>query len=249
MNTLSLDEIHAHALDDYPSEACGLLVASDHGDVYVRCRNRSRTPSEHFDMDPEDYAAAEDTGEVLAVIHSHPDATAEPSEADRVLCEASGLPWLIVSVMRDGDEPPSVRGSATLEPCGYEAPLEGRTFFHGVLDCWALVRDWYARELGVTLPNPERVDEWWNDGKSDMYSDAAMKGAGFVAVSEKELQRGDLILMQIRSRNVVPNHVGIYVGDGLMLHHLYNRLSKRDVYGGYWRENTRSFWRWNHAAP
>lgn len=45
--------------------------------------------------------------------------------------------------------------------------------------------------------------------------------------------------MQVRSKNGVPNHAAVYLGDGLMLHHMYGRLSSRDVYGGYWREVTR----------
>jgi len=45
--------------------------------------------------------------------------------------------------------------------------------------------------------------------------------------------------MQVQSKNGVPNHAGVYLGDGIMLHHLYGRLSSRDVYGGYWREVTR----------
>lgn len=43
----------------------------------------------------------------------------------------------------------------------------------------------------------------------------------------------------MRSKNGVPNHAAVYLGDGLMLHHMYGRLSSRDVYGGYWREVTR----------
>ncbi|WP_043946902.1 Mov34/MPN/PAD-1 family protein, partial [Ralstonia solanacearum] len=48
-------------------------------------------------------------GEVLAVVHSHPNASAEPSEADHVACEASGLPWHIIAWPAD-----DVR---TIEPC------------------------------------------------------------------------------------------------------------------------------------
>jgi cell wall-associated NlpC family hydrolase len=105
------------------------------------------------------------------------------------------------------------------------------------------VRDYYSRERGVSLPNPRRIDGWWNDGASSLYSEAAMKEAGFVPVDERDLMAGDLILMQVRSRNMVPNHAGVYLGDGQFMHHLYDRLSSRDVYGGYWRETTRGFWR------
>jgi len=41
----------------------------------------------------------------VALVHSHPDAPARASEADKVECEASGVPWLIVSVRKDGGDP------------------------------------------------------------------------------------------------------------------------------------------------
>jgi cell wall-associated NlpC family hydrolase len=69
--------------------------------------------------------------------------------------------------------------------------------------------------------------------------------AGFVGIKDGEQPEvGDIILMQIRSNNGVPNHAGIYIGDGLMLHHLYGRLSSRDVYGGYFQEVTRKILRY-----
>ncbi|MBI0320618.1 C40 family peptidase [Streptomyces javensis] len=37
----------------------------------------------------------------------------------------------------------------------------------------------------------------------------------------------------------MPNHAGIYLGDGQMLHHLYGRLSEAAPYGGMWSERTR----------
>jgi cell wall-associated NlpC family hydrolase len=112
-----------------------------------------------------------------------------------------------------------------------------------MLDCWGLCRDWYARERGVDLPDPARRDGWWDDGSTDLYGDDPMKAAGFEKIDLASIAAGDLILMQIRSRNLVPNHAAIYLGDGLILHHLHGRLSSRDVYGGYWQETTRSVWR------
>ncbi|MFH4263641.1 phage tail protein, partial [Acinetobacter baumannii] len=49
------------------------------------------------------------------------------------------------------------------EPCGYRAPLVGRNYFHGWQDCYALIRDFYSRELGVELMDFERKDAWWED--------------------------------------------------------------------------------------
>lgn len=235
----TLEAIEAHATAEYPREACGLIVVVKGRERYWPCRNLAAKPGEHFRLDPDDYAAAEDAGAVTTIVHSHPDEAAAPSEADRVQCEAHGLPWLIVAVHGG-----KVAGSAQIEPCGYQAPLVGRRWSHGILDCWALCRDWYARERGIELPDPPRADDWWNDGHSDLYAEPALEAVGFRTVGRSgdlhmaEWRAGDLILMQIRSRNLVPNHAGIYLGDGQMLHHLHGRLSSRDVFGGYWLETT-----------
>ena len=130
-----------------------------------------------------------------------------------------------------------------IEPEGYEAPLVGREFSHGVLDCYSLCRDWYFRERGVMLPDFERHDKWWDDGHSDLYTEHFAE-AGFVEIDRKAIQPGDAVLMQVQSKNLVPNHAAIYIGDGLILHHLYGRLSSRDVYGGYWQQATRAVLRY-----
>ena len=116
---------------------------------YVPCTNAA-AGTDHFVLPAEEYAAAEDQGEIVAVVHSHPDVPADPSQADLVACEASGLPWYIVRVdLVDGA---ALAGQlVSIEPTGYQAPLVGRQFAHGVLDCYQLIVDWYARECGVTL--------------------------------------------------------------------------------------------------
>lgn len=147
------------------------------------------------------------------------------------------MPWVIVSVLK-GDEGPYVGDVSQIHPEGYEAPLVGRMFHHGVLDCYTLVRDWYKRELAVELPDFDRSDEWWNDGTSSLYLDNFEK-AGCVRTDGSELQRGDILLIQIRSKNNTPNHAAVYIGDGKILHHPYGRLSRIDVYGGMWLQYTR----------
>jgi len=236
MTPETADVIREHALAEYPRECCGLVVVVKGRERYYRCVNKARTPSEHFIIGADDYAFAEEVGEIMAVVHSHPDCAARASEADRVACEASGLPWYIASIIRDR-EALSVPEIGSIAPEGYKAPLVGRPFHHGVLDCYSLIRDWYAQELGIELPDFERRDGWWDDGHSSLYLDNFTK-AGCAPITGA-MQRGDIILMQIRSKNGVPNHAAVYLGDGTMLHHLYGRLSSRDVYGGMWQDYTR----------
>lgn len=217
-----------HAQKEFPREACGLVVIRDGEDYdeYFPCKNLAENQSD-FIMDPADYAAAEDAGEILAVIHSHPNATAKPSQADLVACEASGLPWYILSLPNET--------WWYFEPSGYRAPLIGREFVHGVFDCWSLIRDWFREERNIELPDYERREEWWLKG-DNLYMDNFIE-AGFVPVDEKDIAVGDMILMQVQSK--VVNHAAVYVGRGMMLHHLMKRLSSREIYGGYWRKHTR----------
>jgi proteasome lid subunit RPN8/RPN11 len=217
------DQALQHAQQEAPREACGLVVVVKGREVYRPCRNTAMG-DDQFGIDPEDYAEAEDRGEVVAVVHSHPNGAPLPSEADLVGCEASGLEWHIVAL-------PSAAWHS-FKPTGYRAPLVGRQFVHGVLDCYAIVRDWYAQERGVTLPDFERHDDWWLRG-GDLYRDN-FRRAGFETCDE--LHPGAVLLMQIASP--VPNHAAIYLGDDTILHHVHGRLSSRDVFGGYWRKAT-----------
>lgn len=238
MNNETIQDLKTHAIAEFPRESCGVVCVVKGRERYLSCHNKASTPQEHFVLDPSDFADAEDMGEIIAIVHSHPNVSSRASQADRVSCEASGLPWHIVSVSVPVDAAAPEAGEVnTITPEGYEAPLVGRQFFHGVLDCYSLVRDWYKREKGVELPNYARHDDWWNDGKSNFYM-SLFGEAGFEPIAG-DMQRGDIILMQIRSGNDTPNHAGVYLGDGVMLHHLYGRLSSRDVYGGYYAEVTR----------
>ena len=221
-----LPEVTAHAREDAPREACGLVVVRKGRLRYMRCRNLASHPGEQFVLSPDDYAAAEDVGEVVAVVHSHPTGTTMPSMADRVGCESSGLPWWIIN--------PFTGSHYFFTPNGYRAPLVGRPFCFGVLDCYAMIRDWYQAERGVTLPNFPRNDRFWLRGEN-IYVDGFPR-AGFVPVPLDEAVEGDVVLMQIASP--LPNHGAVLLGDGTMLHHTEGRLSSRDVYGGYWRKVT-----------
>lgn len=235
--------IKAHAERDYPREACGFVVANGRKEQYIPCENLSTKPWERFHMSREAWADAEDVGKILALVHSHPDEDAALTEGDMAACEVSRVPWVVISV-REGVAG-EIRSAA---PSGYRAPLVGRGFYHGVLDCYTLIRDYYERELGIVLLDFERPDDWWNDG-GNLYMEGFEK-AGFHRMPEgAPLQKGDIILMAVRSP--VPNHGAVYMGpttlgedphalplEGAMLHHLYGRLSERTIYGGYWAECT-----------
>jgi proteasome lid subunit RPN8/RPN11 len=232
LTSASLKEsIARHALDSYPNECCGLVVNGE----YFPCRNTSAAPTDGFEIDPDDYIAAETFGTITALVHSHPGASAKPSQHDLTVCEEAGIPlWVIVSLGAQADGSIAIEDWYEFSPTGYSAPLVGCEFSHGTNDCYGLIRRWYWQTHAIDLPDFPRSSEWWDDGHSDLYTEGFPK-AGFVPLTENDipLEVGDVLLMRIRSRNNVPNHAAVYVGDGKILHHCYGQLSRHDLFARY----------------
>lgn len=227
-----VEDVMAHAAEFEPNECCGLVVLQGGTLRYVRCVNAASDTANRFFIRPEDYAAAEDLGDIVMVAHSHPYIPAEPSEEDRVGCEKSGIPWLIVNY-------PNGNYTVT-EPCGYKAPLIGRQFCKGLVDCYALVRDYFGEKLNVQLPDYVRPEYWVENEDSILVKN--FKAFGFREITLDELQPNDCLLMQVAAN--IPNHCAVYIGDNMILHHVKDRLSARDIYGSFWRKTTTHYLRY-----
>lgn len=222
MNLELYAEMQAAAKAAFPQEACGLIASTGVTQRLILARNLSEDPERTFDLDPEAWLKVRDDEEVVGIFHSHPKGTAKPSPADLSMIEATNLPWHIVGLVGDDYR--------VVNPSGYQAPYEGREYVWRIHDCYSLVRDWYKREWGLHLPDFDRDPFFWEKGQS-LYEDN-YANCGFVKLIDQPLQVGDLLLIQVMSK--VPNHGAIYVGNGEIIHHVHNRLSKRDRWGGMW---------------
>ncbi|TBL52744.1 peptidase P60 [Hafnia paralvei] len=225
MREKTIQAIVAHAAEVYPAECCGVVAQKSRVERYFPCRNIAENPTEQFHLSPEDYIAAEEWGTVTGIVHSHPDATTQPSELDKAQCDAMAIPWHIVSYP-EGD-------LRTVMPRG-ELPLVGRAFVLGHTDCWWLVMSYFRQTHGIVL-NDYRVDyPWWESGRENLYLDNWYE-CGFREFSGPP-QSGDMVIMQVSAP--VANHAGILLDDGMLLHHMYGMLSQRVPYGGYWKDRT-----------
>jgi proteasome lid subunit RPN8/RPN11 len=208
-----------HAKDQDPKECCGLLLNIRGKERYYPCRNLSVESDEYFILDPEDYIKGSNLGEITAIIHSHPDTPPVASQADKMSCEQTKLPWYIVN--------PKTETWGYYEPCGYEAPLLGRPWVWAVTDCWSLVVDWYKKEKGIKLldyERPTRIEDFTDDPVFERY----LPSRGFRLLRPEEpLINGDVLAMSILGKGL--NHVAIFI-DGDVLHHSADRLSCREPY-------------------
>ncbi|HFK4345730.1 TPA: NlpC/P60 family protein, partial [Escherichia coli] len=124
--------------------------------------------------------------------------------------------------------------------------LTGRRFEHGVTDCYTLFRDAYHL-AGIEMPDFHREDDWWRNGQN-LYLDN-LEATGLYQVPLSTAQPGDVLLCCFGSS--VPNHAAIYCGDGELLHHIPEQLSKRERYTDKWQRRTHSLWRhraWHASA-
>lgn len=218
-------EMLAHAREASPNECCGLVVASGKKVRLVRARNVAELPMKHFDLDPAAWFEVGDDESVIGIYHSHPHSDASPSMADLTGCEVSQMPWHIVC--------PATEEYRLVEPSGYVAPYEKRPYLYGVLDCYTVVRDWYRREWGIVLPDFVREKDFWLAGKNTFVDNIEL--CGFARLSNQTPEVGDLFLIQHGAK--VPNHIVLYFGQDRILHHVENRLSRVDQFGGVWHRH------------
>lgn len=223
-----------------PQEGCGVIVRNppsiNGGSIeFLPMYNSAVDPLNHFSIDAKDIAQLYIANcAILAIVHNHPKGSADPSPHDIASMNLHQRPFLIVGMDNDYQwhEPRRV-------------PLVGRPYVHGMQDCYSIVRDYYARELGIMLPDIERKDRWWEDANAaSLYVDN-FEAFGFVRVDKKDMRKHDLLLCRWGQTQHV-NHALIYLADDanllseqtspcigtrLCLHHPYNGLAGRMILG------------------
>ena len=241
---VGMDAVHAaaeHFRSVYPQEGVGFITANG----FVPVENCADNPEKEFSVRETDWIKH---SPVLALLHSHPDGTFCPSSADIQYQEKTAVPWGIM--VTDGEH----TGDPVWFGDQVEIPsLIGRPFIHGVLDCYSLIRDAFrlGKDKLSSLPNdderiydwpydpvrlmeqPRDVD-WWQAGDAEqlyLYDRDFEKG-GFEELFDVNrrnlgsvLRPGDVFLYKLYSK--VANHAGLYIGNGLILHHVCGYPSER----------------------
>lgn len=213
-----------------PQEMCGAIAdIHDKGRRFFAIDNIAENPEETFEMNPKGWQALAADGEIVAVVHSHPNGEPFLSGADRQMQIQTGLPWIL-----------AVGGRLKQFRCCPH--LRGRVFEYGKADCGALICDAFML-MGVDLPDHKRGDI--DDDAEHEYLRKHFERVGFVRVSDG-LRGGDVILTSYGGH---ANHAALYLGDGQILHHAYNQLSRREPFNQWWSERIDSVWRLPEFEP
>lgn len=225
LSKTQLNKFRNHVLKQYPNEACAIVVEIEGKQNVINCDNTHEDQLNNFKIDANVIADYVINNKLKAVLHSHIARSNHqgdirtPSGKDIQEHITSGVPWGIVAT--DGK---TVSDLLWLDDDEIPA-LEGRSFIHGIFDCWSIVRDYLRLHKGITLKNYPRDPSWWNHGQV-LCNMSAISDAGLVSIKYQELIEGDIVLMKIGSP--VANHWAVVTGNNQILHQLPHRLSASD---------------------
>tara|TARA_B100001094_G_C18146725_1_gene781205 strand:+ start:148 stop:855 length:708 start_codon:yes stop_codon:yes gene_type:complete len=228
-------EAAKHAEECMPQESCGLLAIIKGKETYWPCKNIAESGFEYFIIDPDDWAECEDTGEITAIVHSHPTGPLTPSDNDKASCEHLGLPWFIYS--------PHMKEWSSFEPSGFKSPsLIGRTFVWGVHDCWSVVTDWYKETKNINIPywnRPKKIKDFLANPE---FENALPKLNFLKQTNYDQIEVGDVLLFQSITKNL--DHVAVYIGDNMILNHNIKKLSCREPFDLNYQKALRGVYRY-----
>lgn len=206
------------------NEVCGLIVENTY---FYPCNNVSVSPATAFEISVDDYIRIEQKGRITAVYHSHSGNNPVLSAADRHMQVQDGLEWWLAS-------------AGQLRKFRPVPHLLGRSFEHGVMDCYTLFRDAYHL-CGIDMPDFQRTDQWWLRGENLYIKN--MEPTGFYQIDPALAQPGDVIIRQ-PFKGADPCHAMILLDGNMVLHHDHaGNLSRREPFRPAYIRQTHSIWR------
>lgn len=185
------------------------------------CRNVAEG-CEDFVMCSEDWFRIRQQADVLAIVHSHPDASSDASENDINNCNALQVPYWIFSYPE--------MDLNKVDPETVQNTLIGREYAFGIRDCFEASRDWLIEKANITIPaRAPFEDDWW-ERDLDYFTEERIRGWNLVKVDEA--QEHDVLVFSVEAE--VGNHCGVYLGNDVFFHHAVNRLSCRESLYPFW---------------
>lgn len=111
--------------------------------------------------------------------------------------------------------------------------LLGRKYVDGKQDCYGLLVSYYKDNHGILLKNFARPNQYWYRRDFNLIDRMVFEDSWIAqGLNVRHLQIGDALLFAIQSQYA--NHIGVYVGNGMFIHHLYGRFSSAEALTDSW---------------
>jgi cell wall-associated NlpC family hydrolase len=107
-------------------------------------------------------------------------------------------------------------------------------YIEGEQDCYGLARRYFQDVYDLEMRNYARPLDFAWEGIDLIQDNFQTEGFCPVDVALNNLQVGDGVLMRLAGCPKI-NHVGVYVGNNLILHHVYGKLSCTDNFSMNWK--------------
>jgi cell wall-associated NlpC family hydrolase len=122
--------------------------------------------------------------------------------------------------------------------------LLGVAYDEGDHDCYGLALRFYRDVYGLDIPDYARSMEFFQKKVNLIAAFLADSGFTVQDIPLDRLEPGDGLLLSVPASWMggMPevNHVGVYVGNGMFLHHLYQRPSAEDAFDIRWMRRVRA---------
>lgn len=112
--------------------------------------------------------------------------------------------------------------------------LLGKPYVSGRDDCYGLARSYYHDVFGVEIVNAARPEGWWDHPDINLIDDfMGNDGWEQIGLNTRQLKIGDGLIFSLITGK--PNHVGVYVGNGMFIHHIRHQFSTEDALMEKWK--------------
>jgi proteasome lid subunit RPN8/RPN11 len=219
-------KIKKHSLEFPNEEVCGFIL--DDNDIF-RARNVSCLKHKTFSIHPLDYIEAEKENKIAAVYHSHAK-NKNFSEFDKV--NSTNHNKIYVMYCLETDE------FNVFYPSDYSNKYIGRKFDYKTNNCFSLIFDFYKNELNTIIAaNIPEMDEKWYLSNKNLILDNLNKSNQFNILDnwKYNISKNDIILFNYTNINGPPHHIGLYVEDGIFLHHPRYQFSKMEIFDKFFQ--------------
>lgn len=218
----SITFIENTSRERYPNEAVfGVLPDLS----VIELDNIHPDPVRNFRVDSSQFYE----NECIALIHSHTVLRGERAHPEIYIDPRSPSCSDIATYLQMGEIPWGILavGEDALLPIvwlfDYDDDILGKEYISGINDCHSVILRYYWQNFKHRIPMHVHDATWFETDPTMYENNFSRYGFKEVENNLNALQKGDVLLIRLFHES--PTHAAVYTGDGMMVHHMANRLS------------------------